>query len=106
MKERPILFSTPMVQAILQARKTKTRRIVGNGIGFAYSYKQNKRRGAVAIKDLALLSQTDINELIPHCQKGQVGDILWVRETFRPDGLIFTADSRAQFSYKADFLGC
>lgn len=60
MKQRPILFSTPMVQAILEGRKTQTRRIVDD-------------------KTLAnLIGDDDTSE----CRYGQAGDVLWVRETF------------------------
>jgi hypothetical protein len=60
MKEHPILFSTPMVKAILEGRKTQTRRII-KGKGDA---------GACA------------KLLIEDCPYGQAGDRLWVRETF------------------------
>lgn len=59
MKQRPILFSTPMVQAILEGRKTMTRRIV----------KANVPVG-------------NWNETMKKCPYGQVGDILWVRENY------------------------
>lgn len=67
MKEIPILFSTPMVQAILAGRKTQTRRVV---------------------KDKLLQSNKDEFEeefllaTMAKCPYGQVGDVLWVRETF------------------------
>jgi len=51
MKNVPILFSTTMVQAILNGSKTMTRRVVKN---FAATYE---------------------------CPYGQIGDVLWVRET-------------------------
>lgn len=63
MKERPILFSAPMVQAILVGNKTQTRRIV---------------KGCIPI------GSENSPILFERCPYGQVGDQLWVRETFSP----------------------
>ena len=57
MKEYPILFSTPMVQAILAGRKTQTRRVVKPQ------------------------SPPDIAARTIKCPYGHAGDRLWVRET-------------------------
>jgi hypothetical protein len=69
-KERPILFSAPMVRAILEGRKTVTRREVKKqaaldflAVGFEPAF-------------LALPGNADL------CPYGQPGDRLWVRETF------------------------
>lgn len=63
MKERPILFSTSMVQAILEGRKTMTRRVV--------KYKPHKDH-----------IYCDGNGIAQKCPYGSVGDRLWVRETW------------------------
>ncbi len=68
MKEHPILFSTPMVQAILEGRKTQTRRIVK---GFVPDFLNDIVGGPVWA-----LEQYDIR--FPY---GKVGDVLWVRES-------------------------
>ena len=56
-RERPIIFSGPMVKAILEGRKTQTRRVL-------------KKRGQYTTRKEA------------RCPYGQPGDRLWVRETF------------------------
>ncbi|WP_455826569.1 hypothetical protein [Pseudomonas graminis] len=72
-KERPILFSAPMVRAILEGRKTVTRREVKKqaaldclAAGFEPAF-------------LALPGNADL------CPYGKPGDRLWVRETWYCD---------------------
>lgn len=66
MKERPILFSGEMVRAILDGRKTQTRRIV-KAVG-----PDNWLKGA----------SNHVVHALDHCPYGQPGDRLWVRETW------------------------
>ncbi|MCP4902985.1 MAG: hypothetical protein GY906_38975 [bacterium] len=61
-RERPILFSGPMVRAILEGRKTQTRRVIKN---------PEKLEG--------LMQDGEAAEWCPY---GKLGDHLWVREAF------------------------
>lgn len=82
MRERPILFSGPMVRAILDGTKTQTRRVVkwrhpspGLNHSFTglsvYSYTPTT---------FTLESQGERRSEPTQCPYGQVGDRLWVRE--------------------------
>ncbi|GEM_PF-5882729 len=74
MKERPILFSGPMVRAILEGRKTMTRRVV------------KLRYGADVVVTNGQVwkpARVDYAGYVD-CPYGQVGDRLWVRENFCP----------------------
>ncbi|MEJ5137763.1 MULTISPECIES: hypothetical protein [Acinetobacter] len=75
--ERPILFNTPMVQAILEGRKTQTRRIVKTRIVIEQAEFELGNRPAVLHSEPSLQHYIDND-----CPYGQVGDFLWVRETF------------------------
>jgi hypothetical protein len=83
MKERPILFSTEMVQALLDGRKTMTRRVVK---GAALDWLAPEIFTPEFVADPA-------NSLCPY---GQVGDVLWVRESF-----VKATDSEGDYVYKA-----
>ncbi len=69
MTERPILFSGPMVRAILNGRKTQTRRVVKPG-----SLKPGVRAMRWENYDANYLALTHA------CPYGVSGDRLWVRE--------------------------
>lgn len=80
MKERPVIFNGEMVRAILDGRKTQTRRAisdrhlhlidVASQVGECYPLESGIDHAN---------SQSYYRE---HCPFGQVGDRLWVRETF------------------------
>ena len=91
--EHPILFSRDMIIAILTGKKTMTRRIV-------------KTRSHISeIIDGWPYEMTDDDQQPIRCPYGEVGDILWVREThawcdneFYDDGI-----NPGGWVYKSDF---
>jgi len=85
MKERPILFSAPMVRAILEGRKTQTRRILKS---------QGKKAGHYAGWVLP--------EYRTDCPYGQPGDRLWVRETWQINHTVQDADGKCPTIFRAD----
>ncbi len=78
MKERPILFSTPMVQAILAGRKTMTRRVVKPQ--FRNLWGQGVKRGDDFFSAHVDIAEPDGSWKWLRCPYGMAGDRLWVRE--------------------------
>ena len=80
MKERPILFSGPMVNAILRNEKTQTRRVLKvSDHGYKFEHMMKLDDYFVATFDPGLMFQTELVK----CPYGKVGDRLWVREGWR-----------------------
>jgi len=81
MKARPILFSSPMVRALLEGRKTQTRRIVKpqpvvSALGrWRWDFKLG---GFVGSCGTHIEGFHDCASF--HCPYGQPGALLWVRE--------------------------
>jgi hypothetical protein len=105
-KERPILFSTPMVKAILEGKKTQTRRIVkvtkaqGSTVNYCNDRFLNSH-GYIAA-DTDLMHFTRVN-----CPYGKVGDRLWCRETFwcdtrEPNDCVIYAENPMQYKYRLE----
>lgn len=90
-KERPILFSGPMVKAILEGRKTQTRREIKNADKWWPHGPEHFTNPGDAL-----------DAVVRHnCPYGKTGDRLWVRETFAelPD---MDGDSVGHVLYRAD----
>lgn len=80
-KEKPILFNTEMVQAILEGRKTQTRRIVKpHRKALIENMWLDKEDGDAVI---VYNDNYHIGEKGYIKQPYSVGDILWVRETWQ-----------------------
>jgi len=76
MKERPILFSAPMVRAILDGSKTQTRRMVKHNIVGLPACTPSDSSTGKPLNELWV----DDNDMFT-CPYGKQGDRLWVRET-------------------------
>jgi hypothetical protein len=83
--DRPILFSAPMIRALLAGRKTQTRRAIKSAPVNVVSF-----IGADNLPTweygLCLTHDRAINKHV-RCPYGQPGDQLWVREAFRFDAM-------------------
>ena len=90
MEERPIIFNTENVKAILDGRKTQTRRVIKKHplSGIEITPKHN-------LHEL----ERGYNLLIPNCPYGQIRERLWVRETFQNSDAIVNGKT---IIYKAD----
>ncbi|SEI41792.1 hypothetical protein [Paraburkholderia diazotrophica] len=91
MKERPILFSGPMVRALLDGSKTQTRRIVKNQppadvspIRVAHYHPTVITRTGDEEPGAEIFgAYSDDGEWGSKCPYGEPGDRLWVRETWQ-----------------------
>lgn len=87
-KERPILFSGPMIRAILDGKKTQTRRVVKAPVdyvapgGLSTSDPSNYGYEDDCGEWWKLKVDDETENQIP-CPYGRPGDRLWVRETWR-----------------------
>ena len=81
MSEKPIIFSTPMVKAILEGRKTQTRRVIEPQP--RYQLKEYKDSKWHEYSDEPLADpRTGSPWGRSYHNKYQAGDTLWVRETW------------------------
>ena len=96
---KPILFNTEMVRAILEGRKTVTRRVVKFPRGWNLKFTGYIPDGAVLYGS---------NNIPAAKSPYQPGDTLWVRETFRkvrikhPGRAVPDDYQEFQYEYKAD----
>lgn len=116
-KERPILFSGPMVRAILEGRKTQTRRVLRHQLGPLVESLAlcgpafGKAEGAF----LEYVRSGKSTGFFHSCPYGKQGDRLWVRETWCPalnrsrealyradGGTVFKSDANDQAKLNKD----
>jgi hypothetical protein len=102
MKERPILFSAPMVRAIQAGTKTQTRRVVksvGRDGGFVlveqesgayWPYRSDD--GETTFVTVRERGDEYLHEIPMCCPYGAPGDRLWARETWAQPGAVARSD--------------
>ncbi|WP_418181256.1 hypothetical protein ACNSOL_12170 (plasmid) [Aliarcobacter lanthieri] len=95
-KAKPIIFNTKMVKAILDGRKKQVRRVVGDvGISEYFNVYTTHRKKGKHVQQAVFMC---VGQPIYINYKYEIGDILWVRETFAEN---FGIQKRVV--YKAEF---
>lgn len=79
MTERPILFSAPMVRALLDGSKTQTRRVVRQQPEYPIIIATDPHTNRYQVGEREPVTEA---ALLRECPYGQLGDRLWVRETW------------------------
>jgi hypothetical protein len=111
MTERGILFSAPMVRALLDGSKTQTRRIVkqnGQSGNAVYTHPiwevrpTAEPRFARHSHDFWRPGAERAYSALPPCPYGQPGDRLWVRETWADLEQLSEGNFQRQAIYRAD----
>lgn len=104
MKERPILFSAPMVRAILEGRKTQTRRVLKHQpirctelpvLLFPRSRNES-------IKQSGFIWPNAKEQILALCPHGNPRDRLWVRETWQ--GPLIDEELEEEFCQSPDYF--
>jgi hypothetical protein len=121
-KEKPILFSGAMVRAILDGRKTQTRRVIkgvprwmhyGKDImdwdlsGIHQAEEDNpfgrpEKKGSFYLEVQTDVDDNSRDEIF--CPYGKPGDRLWVRETFMDEGAEGRNEMIAGFGLKPQYI--
>ena len=116
MKERPIIFSGPMIPAILDDRKTMTRRVIkpqpepssDKRKAWRWAYRDGRRIRLGPRRLVAGSLETLLESMAEFCPYGVPGDRLWVREAWRFLGTNMNRLGRTHhrqdgvFEYRAD----
>lgn len=103
MNERPILFKDEMIRAILEGRKTQTRRVVKPPKNVDPEHWMPEKLWDGQFNALHWPADHAEHEILK-CPYGQPGDRLWVRETFTDEAGGIWPYLGEHISYRADPL--
>lgn len=105
MSDHPILFSGPMVKALLDGRKMQTRRVIDQvrGIGKITEFqKSSTPKYDWQFRDSRKMwNDLTSDRFMPHCPYGQKLDFLWVRETWATHATVRIPQPGSQVFYRA-----
>lgn len=85
MRERPILFSAPMVRVLLDGSKMQTRRAFSTRM-IDLMYVAAHAGEVSYFVDQGFMEPNDASYVVDFCPYGQPGDRLWVREAWAQRG--------------------